>query len=291
MREVFDAFWRACAYCLHPRVVLWSMAPLLLMCSALGVLSWLYWEAAVAAVRGGLEQWALVGTMLKWLDSVGLKDLHMVLSPLIVVALMVPVVVLVSLLLVALIMTPAIVNMVSRRRFSKLQRLRGGTWLQGLAWSLACTAAAVLALAASVPLWLVPPLVMVLPPLIWGWLTYRVLTFDVLAEHASAAERRMLTHNKRWPLLAMGVTCGFLGAAPSVLWALSAFALVFAPVLAVVSVWLYTLVFAFAVCWFAHYALAELQALRSAASAAVTHHGPPTLALGSQPALTLREAA
>ena len=36
----------------------------------------------------------------------------------------------------------------------------------------------------SIPLWLIPPLVMVLPPLIWGWLTYRVFGYDVLAEHA-----------------------------------------------------------------------------------------------------------
>ena len=40
-------------------------------------------------------------------------------------------------------------------------------------------------------------------------------------------------------------------------------ALILAPVLAVVSVWLYTLVFVFAACWFTHYLLAELQRLRS----------------------------
>ena len=38
--------------------------------------------------------------------------------------------------------------------------------------------------------------------------------------------------------------------------------LVFAPVLVVLSLWLYTLIFAFAACWFAHYALAELDRLR-----------------------------
>ena len=66
----------------------------------------------------------------------------------------------------------------------------------------------------SVPLWLVPPLVLVLPPLIWGWLTCRVMAFDVLAEHASADERRTILRGQRWPLLAMGVVCGYLGAAP-----------------------------------------------------------------------------
>jgi hypothetical protein len=262
MRSVFDAFWRAAAYCLHPRVMLWSLAPVLLAGSALALLGWMYWEGTVLAVRGALEQWELVAALLRWLDSIGLTGLRTLMAPLIIVALMVPMVVIVSLLLVALLMTPAIVNLVAKRRFAQLQRQHGGGWWQGLAWSLCCTLAALLALVVSVPLWFVPPLVLVLPPLIWGWLTYRVLAFDVLAQHASAAERRTLMRTLRWPLLGMGIVCGYVGAAPSLLWALGAATLIFAPVLAVLSVWLYTLVFAFAACWFAHYLLAELQRLR-----------------------------
>jgi hypothetical protein len=58
----------------------------------------------------------------------------------------------------------------------------------------------------------------------------------------------------------------------------SAATLVLAPVLVVVSVWLYTLVFAFAALWFAHFALAALQRLRQQAAVAA----PPEPAL--QPA-------
>jgi hypothetical protein len=61
----------------------------------------------------------------------------------------------------------------------------------------------------------------------------------------------------------MGVVAGYLGAAPSLLWAVSAATLILAPVLIVVSVWLYTLVFAFSALWFAHYALAALQRIRA----------------------------
>jgi hypothetical protein len=120
----------------------------------------------------------------------------------------------------------------------------------------------------SIPLWFVPPLVLLLPPLIWGWLTYRVLTFDVLAEHASTEERRALMREHRWPLLGMGVVAGYLGAAPSLLWAVSATMLIFAPILIIVSVWVYTLVFAFSALWFAHFALSALQHLRAVRDAA-----------------------
>lgn len=264
MTGVFDAFWRACGYCLHPRVILWSLLPLVLAGGVVGVLGYLYWEGSVAAVRASLEQWSLIAAFLQWLDSIGANQLRTLIAPLVVVALTVPVLVIVTLLLVALCVTPAVVRLVTARRFPLLEQRQGaGVW-QSVAWSLACTFAALAALILSVPLWFVPPLVMILPPLIWGWLTYRVFAFDVLALHASASERRWILRNRRWQFLAMGVACGYLGALPALLWAVSAAALIFAPLLVLVSVWLYTLVFAFASAWFAHFALAELQRLRAA---------------------------
>ena len=172
-------------------------------------------------------------------------------------------IVVLSLLMVALLMTPALVSLVAKRRFADLEARRGAALWQSLLWSLGCTLVALLALVLSVPLWFVPPLVLILPPLIWGWLTYRVMAYDVLAEHASADERRTLMREQRWPLLAIGVVCGYLGAAPTLLWALGAATLIFAPLLVLVSVWLYTLVFAFSALWFAHFALAALQRMRA----------------------------
>ena len=121
---------------------------------------------------------------------------------------------------------------------------------------------AALALVLSIPLWLIPPLVLVLPPLIWGWLTYRVMAYDALADHASEFERRALFKAHRWPLLAIGVLSGYLGAAPSLIWASGAVFLALAPVLVPLAIWIYTLVFAFSSLWFTHYALAALEEFR-----------------------------
>jgi hypothetical protein len=105
--------------------------------------------------------------------------------------------------------------------------------------------------------------VLVLPPLIWGWLTYRVMAFDALADHASTQERRDILKKHRLSLLGMGVFCGFLGAAPSLIWASGAlFAAAFV-ILVPLAIWIYMLVFAFSSLWFAHYGLAALQALRN----------------------------
>jgi Etoposide-induced protein 2.4 (EI24) len=269
MGRILDAFWRACGYCVHPRVIVWSLLPLAAAGGLTAVLGYAYWESSVAAVRDALERWELVAAFLRWLESIGATQLRSLVAPLIVVALAVPVIVVATLLLVAWLATPAIVRLVAARRFPQLERRGGTAWWQGFAWSLACTLTALLALALSVPLWLVPPLVTLIPPLVWGWLTCRVLAFDVLSAHATPAERRLLMRQRGWSLLAMGIVCGYLGALPSLLWAAGAAALIFAPLLVLVAVWLYTLVFAFAAAWFAHYLLQLLNEQRSAEGSAM----------------------
>src|SRR4029079_2522988 len=89
-----------------------------------------------------------------------------VLAPLVIVALAVPVFVVVSLLVAALLMTPAIVRLVAARRFATLERRHGGGFWSGIAVSLGCNAVALAALVVRIPFWFVPPLVLVLPALI-----------------------------------------------------------------------------------------------------------------------------
>jgi hypothetical protein len=262
MQGLFDAAWRAAMYCLHPRVIALSVLPLLLMVGAALALGWFYWEPAVDAVRQSFDQWELTAAMIGWLEGLGLANLRAVLAPLVIVFLATPVIVLVSLIAVAVLMTPAMVSLVADRRFATLEKRRGGSYFAGFLLTLAATAAALVAMVVSIPLWFVPPLILVIPPLIWGWLTYRVMSYDVLADHASAEERRELMRRHRGALLTMGILTGYLGAAPSLVWASGVMFVALAPVLVPVAIWIYTLVFAFSALWFAHFGLASLQALR-----------------------------
>ena len=164
MKQLLDAFWRAAAYCLHPQVIALSILPLLITGGMAAGLGYFFWEPALAQVRDTLEGWAVLSTLLQWLDSIGGGGFRNVLAPLIVVALSIPVVVVVSLLLVALLMTPAIINLVAVRRFSQLERRHGAGFFQSALWSLACTLLALVAMVVSIPFWFVPPLVLVCRP-------------------------------------------------------------------------------------------------------------------------------
>ena len=250
-------------YCLHPRVIALSVLPLAIMAALSLGLGYFFWDSAVAAVRANLEGFELVSTMVRWLEGLGLNNLRLVLAPVMLLFLAIPVIVVVSLLFVAVFMTPSMVALVAERRFPSLVRKKGGSMVASLFWSLGSTVLAAIALVLSIPLWLVPPLILVLPPLIWGWLTYRVMSYDALVDHASSEERRQIFKEHRGSLLAIGIISGYLGAAPSVIWASGAMFVALAPVLVPVAIWIYTLVFAFSSLWFAHYTLGALEQLRN----------------------------
>lgn len=287
MNMLLDSFWRAVAYCLRPRVIALSFLPLVLMVALASGLGYYFWESALDWVRSALEASSVINTIWAWLQSMGAGSLKMVLAPLIVIFAVTPVIVVLSLLVVAVLMSPAMTLMVADRRFPQLERKKGGSLVLSLIWSLSSTLLALIALVISIPLWLVPPLILVLPPLIWGWLTYRVMAFDALAEHASAEERREIFRRHRGWLLGIGVFCGYLGAAPSLIWASGALFATMFVILVPIAIWLYTLIFAFSSLWFAHYCLAALQALRiEAALAAASMLTPAPATIDAEPVIS-----
>ncbi len=258
-----DAFWRALAYCLQPRIIVLSLLPLLLVAALSTVMFWLFWDAALIGLRAWLSDWALLDSLFRWLESVSLGHLRTVLEPLLLIMLVLPLVIVLSLLAVAWIVTPPVVRLVAGRRFPALAEQRGGSFWGSVGQGLGSALLALLALQLTLPLWLIPPLVIVLPPLIWGWLTSRVMVYDSLALHASVAEREELMRRHRYPMLAIGVVAGYMGAAPGLIWAVGAMAVVLAPLLVPLAIWIYTFVFIFASLWFAHYNLAALALLRA----------------------------
>jgi hypothetical protein len=150
-----------------------------------------------------------------------------------------------------------------------------------LAWTIGSTFAAMVAMTITLPLWAVPPLMFIIPPLIWGWLSYRVMVYDALVDHASREERLAIGRQHRLALLMIGMLTGYLGALPSLVWASGAvFAAAFL-VLIPLAIWIYALVFAFTSLWFTHYSLAALEALRAESGTVVMGASVPLPAVAS----------
>jgi hypothetical protein len=262
MRSILVAFARALLSQLHFRMLMLTLLPFVASVALWGVVLWL----GLQPLMDWLQSWfaahdafRITGNALSWL---GLGTIKSVLVPMIAMWLLLPLMILTALIFVGTLAIPAIVRHVSERDYPDLERRRGGSLLGSLGVSGMSFVVFIIAWVLTLPLNLIPPLTFVIQPLLWGWLTYRVMAYDALADHASEAERRELMRLHRWPLLVIGAAAGTMGAAPSLLWLGGALSIIFFPLLAAFSIWLYVLVFVFSGLWFEHYCLGALRRLR-----------------------------
>lgn len=262
MQLVMTSFGRALLSQLHFRMLLLTIWPFLLSLLLWGVVLWLGLQPMIDWLQAWFADNNLFQSAASVLGWFGLGALKTVLVPLIAMWLLLPLMVVTALVFVGAIAMPAIVKHVSDRHYPQVARLRGGSLAGSLSMSLGSFLVFAVLWLVTLPLNAVPLLAFVLQPALWGWLTYRVMAYDALAEHASADERRALMRTHRWPLLAIGIAAGAMGAAPTLLWLGGALSVILFPLLAGVSIWLYVLVFVFSGLWFQHYVLAALQRQR-----------------------------
>jgi hypothetical protein len=177
--------------------------------------------------------------------------------------LIIPLITISLLVFIAFSTVPAIVNNVAKQGpYLDLVCKQGGGFFGSLFYTLWSALICLALVMLTLPVWWIPPLVAVLPPLLWGWLTMRLMSYDVLAKHASPEERDILLEKYRWSLLTMGIASGMLGAVPTFFWATSALALILFPIVSFVALWIYSLIFVFAALWFSHFLLDALKELR-----------------------------
>jgi hypothetical protein len=271
MNGVVKAYGRALRSQLTGRMLLLSLVPLLLSVALWGGLLWLWlqplldWLQRVFTEYGGFQASSSVLSML------GLSVLKAMAVPLAAMLLLLPLMIATSLLFMGVAAMPAIARHVGARQFPDLERRHGGSLLGSLLVNFSGIVVFALLWLVTLPLYAAPPVALLAQALLWGWLTARVMSYDALADYASADERRELARSRRWPLLAIGTVSGLAGALPGIAWiggALLSFVLF--PFLAVLSIWLYLLIFIFTGLWFQYYCLDELARMRKGRDA-----GPP----------------
>jgi hypothetical protein len=267
MRPVMIAFGRALLSQLHFRMLLLTVLPFVASVAIWGIILWLWLQPMIDGLHAyfiDVGGFAIAGNIL---DQLGLGTIRMVVVPLIAMWVLLPLMILTALVFVGTMAMPIIVRHVSQRHYPELERHRGGTLL-GTIW-IALYSFVIFAVlwVVTLPLSAIPPLTFVVQPALWGWLTYRVMAYDALAEHASRQEYRDIMRIHRWRLLLIGAIAGMMGAAPTLLWLGGALSVIFFPVLATAAIWLYVLVFIFSGLWFEHYCLEALSQYRQAGAA------------------------
>lgn len=269
MRPVLIAFGRAVLSQLHFRMLLLTVMPFVVSLAIWGVLLWLGLQPMIDWLHAWFtanDGFGIASNVLGWFN---LGAITTVLVPLIAMWVLLPLMILTALVFVGVLAMPMIVRHVSSRHYPDVERRRGGS-IAGSLWIATYSFIIFAALwLVTLPLSLFPPLTFVIQPLLWGWLTYQVMAYDALAEHADRQEIRDIMRIHRWPLLLIGAIGGAMGAAPTLLWLGGALSVILFPVLAAGAIWLYVLVFVFTGLWFQHYCLEALAAHRAVGRAIV----------------------
>jgi len=249
---------------LNPRMLWLSLRPFLIVLIFWGLIGWIIWIPALAA----MANFAITSTILSGIENgfawIGFSGVSEWAKPILLMMLLIPLVMMTLLVVIAFSSVPAVVKVVaSQTPYQGLVNKRGGSFVGSFFFTLWSCLLCLFLLMATLPIWWIPPFFAVLPPLLWGWLTMRLMSYDVLAHHASAEERADLLKKHRWNLLVIGIVTGMMGAVPTFFWAGSILSIALFPFVSFIALWVYSLIFIFAALWFTHYLLDALKDLRS----------------------------
>jgi hypothetical protein len=266
MRPIAVAYGRALRSQFSKRMLLLSIVPLLLSLALWGGLLYASMQPLLDWLQTLFIEHGLYQTSGSILGSLGLGFLKTLAVPLVAMLALLPLMIVTSLLFIGVGAMPAIARHVSRVQFPQLERREGGSFVGSLAVNVSGIVVFALLWVLTVPLYALAPLALVVQAVLWGWLTARVMSYDALSIHASLEERQAIVRGRRRQLLAIGTISGLLGALPGVVWIGGALlSVVLFPVLAVLSIWLYLVIFIFTGLWFQYFclqALADLRAVR-----------------------------
>ncbi len=263
MSDLIRSLGLALVGTMHPKMLWLSFRPFLIVSIFWGVVIWLIWSPALEMLRTFLTASIFTSWIQSGLEYVGFDEARAWIAPLFLVILLIPIIAISLLVFIAFSTVPAVVDsVVKQKAYEGLVRIKGGSFVGSFFYTLWSVLICLALVMLTLPVWWIPPLFAILPPLLWGWLTMRLMAYDVLLDHATPDERNQLLEEHRWTLLGMGVVAGMIGAVPTFFWATSVLALVLFPFVSFVALWIYSLIFIFSALWFSHFLLHALKQLR-----------------------------
>lgn len=199
------AFKRAVVSQIHPKMLAALLMPFAIALIGAIVLLWAFWSPLTAWLDMQMTQWDLVNQFDQWMVTIGLFSFKLYLIPLMAAGLLLPLAGILGLVIAAIFVMPIVLRHLERRNYPDVDRqgrhaMAFGTWN-----ALLVGAAFVLGWLITMPLWLFPPLALVLPVFWWAFAFNRIMRVDALVEHATSAERRFLwrRHNPQYWVLGL----------------------------------------------------------------------------------------
>lgn len=208
MREVLRAFGRAVVSQLHPKMLALLILPFVLAVVFWALTAFLVWTPLTDWLQVALFDGGWLVSVGAWADARGFSGFSDWVTASLALLLIVPLMFATAVVLVAVFAMPIVIRHLGDGPYRDVSR-QGSMSIPASAWNaVSSTLVFAIGYLLSLPLWLVPPLALIVPWLWWSWLTARVMRFDSLVEHAAADERKGVIARRRrdYFLLALLVT-------------------------------------------------------------------------------------
>ncbi|MET3107567.1 magnesium-transporting ATPase (P-type) [Oxalobacteraceae bacterium GrIS 2.11] len=264
MRIVLKSYGRAFLMQFNLKMIVLSLLPSVLALVLWAVLLFFSLQPLIDFLQQDFvnsSSFQMAGNILTFF---GLFVLKAFLVPLVAMWLLLPIMLFTALIFVACIAMPVINNTISKKYFPSLEKKRGASWWRSLGFAIVNFFVFLLIWFVSLPLILFLHLGVFIQPVLVGWFTYRVMTYDALAVHADFEERKQIMQQHRWQLWTVGIITGLLSALPGMVWLGGVLWIVALPFFAAIAIWLYVLVFMFSGIWFQLFCLDTLRHVREA---------------------------
>lgn len=214
IQGVSRAFGRAVVSQFHPAMLFALLLPFLIVLLGSIILVWLFWVPVTEWLRHGFETWPVISQADAWLLAMGLVSLQLWLVPILAACILLPLSGLAGVAVAAVFVMPLVLRHLGQGAYPDVAR-RGQWAFAASAWN--ATWVVVLFCAGwmlTMPLWLFPPLALVLPTLWWTFAFTRMLRLDALVDHASPDERRRLIRRHNVGFWTLGLICALLSLLP-----------------------------------------------------------------------------
>jgi len=205
MQDIVDALTRAFKSLLQPRMLVLTLWPMLLALVFWGAVAWLFWDQWAEGLNGFAQSVGAEDKLAQW----GFKWLTGWLITVLLISLLLPVIYVTALAFAAIFAMPVMLDFVAARDYPELEKKHGGTFVGSIWNTLVAIAVFLILWVVTLPLWLFPFGVVVVPTLLAAYLNQRLFRYDALADHASKEECALIRERANGRLFTMGGILGF----------------------------------------------------------------------------------
>jgi len=214
MNGVLKAYGRALRSLLQPAILWHLLWPMVVAIIFWVVVAWLSWDT----VGAGIERLFAEVSWLNWIQARWEASAlaATVFFKIVLGLLLLPLIYGTTLFIVAVFALPFMLERVAAKDYADLEQRHGGSLLGSVWNALVALIVFLIAWVVTLPLWLIPGMVVVLPVLLAAYINQRAYRYDALAEHADAAELPLLIERERGQLYVVGIVAGLLAYVPVV---------------------------------------------------------------------------